>query len=418
MEEIISVIILLFSLIVSAFFSGSETALFSFPREKLQSIKKSQFTKSNIIDILENNPTGILSTILFGNLVVNIIFFCISASICYRFNIVYNNEKSILIGIITLFLIIIFGEVIPKAIGLKYSKKIIFFTSPFLIFSYKIFKPIRKIIDILINKMTLNQTDDLKFSRDELKTLIDSTASDQNFGSQEKEIIEEIFSLSSIRVRELMIPRVEIDYFNADWTVEECINKIKGINLDFLPIYSEKKENIIGFVEFSNLFVHKKSSKISELLESIIFVPENKTADHMLQQFFKENLSLVGVVDEFGGLAGIISKNILLKKIIGGSNIKDNPSIKVIDIDTYLLKGNLNIREWEELFVGFIPKEYLNLLDLDTLGGLVISILKKMPSEGDKAYLGNLCFIVDKINDHRIEYIKLKLLSNEGFRDE
>ena len=417
-EESLTITFLLITLAISAFFSGSETALFSLSEDHSQKIKKKHLSVNKLIEILESNPTGILSTILFGNLVINIIFFCISSSLIYRIDFIYKKSNGIFIGLLILVLIIIFGEVIPKAIGLKYSYKIVCIITPLIHFFYKIFKPIRILLDKLIKRISKNKNNNFKFSNEELKTLVESTNPSDDFGLQEKEIVEEIINLSLIRIREIMIPRVKLEYFNENWTVEKCLKIIKNNNSQLLPVYSDYEENLIGYIEFSDLLKNNNTIKINTLVKPIKYVPENKTADSMLNEFLNNNLMLAAVVDEFGGLSGVISKNDLLKKIIGFSNRNEKPLIELINKDTYLLKGHINIREWKELFIGSFPKEYLNSLDLDTLGGLVISILKKIPVEGEKAYLGNLCFTVDKMNDHLIENIKLKLLNNEDYRDE
>lgn len=418
LEESLTIAYLLITLFISAFFSGSETALFSLSDDNSQKIKKTGFGAGELVKTLERNPAGILSTILFGNLIINIIFFCISSSLIYRIDFVYKKSNGIFIGLLTLFLIIIFGEVIPKAIGLKYSDRIVHITAPIIHFFYKIFKPVRIILDKLIKRISRNTNSNFKFSNEELKILVDSTKPSDDFGLQEKEIIEEIINMSILRIRELMTPRVKLDYFNENWTVEKCLKMIKKSNFELLPVYSDYEENLIGCIEFSDLLKNDNTIKINTFVKPIKYVPENKTADSMLNEFLNENLMLAAVVDEFGGLSGVISKNDLLKKIISFSNTNEKLMIKSINKDTYLLNGHLNIREWKELFIGFFPKEYLNSLDLDTLGGLVTSILKKIPKEGEKAYLGNLCFTIDKMNNHSIDMINLKLLNNEDYRDE
>ena len=412
--EWVSILVMLISLSISAFFSGSETALFSLTNDDINNLKKKNYATNHLLNFFLKNPSGLLVSILFGNLIVNIVFFCVSASISYRSAQLTTENISSLIGIITLVMIIIFGEIVPKALGMSFSKKLIILSSPFLNFWNFIISPIRRNIDLLINKITPNKNLNINLSELEFKTLIDSTIQGDGFGIQEKEIVENIINLHEVKVRELMIPRVKQIFIDKNWTVEKSLNYLNKNYVDQIPVYENFEENIIGFVEIDLLLLAHSEVKILDLYKRIKFYPENKFANEMLKEFINKNLKMVGIVDEYGGLSGTLSSNEIFNYFSQKSKRKELTSIELIGENEYRLKGDLYIREWRELFLGFVPNYEIRNMDLDTISGLVISSLKKMPSVGDVVFLGNLCFTVEEVRNNRIEYVKLQLLDRKN----
>ena len=260
--EWVSILVMLISLSISAFFSGSETALFSLSNDDINNLKKKNYATNHLLNFFLKNPSGLLVSILFGNLIVNIVFFCVSASISYRSAQLTTENISSLIGIITLVMIIIFGEIVPKALGMSFSKKLIILSSPFLNFWNFIISPIRRNIDLLINKITPNKNLNINLSELEFKTLIDSTIQGDGFGIQEKEIVENIINLHEVKVRELMIPRVKQIFIDKNWTVEKSLNYLNKNYVDQIPVYENFEENIIGFVEIDLLLLAHSEVKI------------------------------------------------------------------------------------------------------------------------------------------------------------
>ena len=410
LSEWLSIFVMLVSLTISAFFSGSETALFSLSNDDIEKLKKNNQSTKSLLKFFLKNPSGLLISILFGNLIVNIVFFCTSASISFRTSQLYSATISSFIGIITLIMIILFGEIIPKAIGMSFSRRVVILSSPFLNFWNILIYPLRKNIDILISKITPNTNPNINLTEVEFKTLIDSTIQVDGFGIQEKDIVENIVKLHEVRIREIMIPRVNQTFINKNSTIAEALNLIERNNIDQLPVYENYEENIIGYVETNSLLFANKKDSISDLCIDLIFFPENKHLDEMLKECLKKDLKIVGIVDEYGGLSGTLALKDIFNYFLLESHSKETSSVELIGENEYRLKGNLNIREWRELFIGFVPNYNIRNMSLDTVSGLVISILKKMPSVGDTVFLGNLCFTIEEVRNNRIEFVKLQLL--------
>jgi CBS domain containing-hemolysin-like protein len=149
---------------------------------------------------------------------------------------------------------------------------------------------------------------------------------------------------------------------------------------------------------------------LSDHARLVRFVPETKRADEMLQEFLSEDLRMVCVVNEYGGLAGTVCLEDLLEEVVGEFDVMEAPPVEQLGESTYRLQGSLGIREWRSLFVGFLPREMMQGLALDTLSGLVVSLLKRLPKPGDVAEIGNLRFTVEQVRSNRIETVRLELV--------
>ena len=317
------------------------------------------------------------------------------------------------IGATTLLSILLFGEMIPKALGISFSEKIIRFIEKPIYAWFRFLGPFRISLEKISNWMTPTYNPSA-LTPIELKMLIESTTSGQGFGNQEKVIVEEIINLPEIRVRSLMVPRVHQKFWNIDWTVEEAINYLADHPLEILPVFKNKEDQLVGYVEVSVIFAQlDKKITLSELIEPLIFVPETMRADCMLEQFMKQSVQMVAVVDEYGGLSGTLTIDNLLHDVVGEFDWHDTSPVESLGDSTYRLEGRLSVKEWRNLFVGYIPAQVVDELALDTLSGLVISLLKRIPRVGDVVKLGNLSFTVDRVRGNRIESVLLKLDSNE-----
>lgn len=399
----------MFLLLLSAFFSGSETALFSLTRDQVLRLREDSGKVQRLMAVLERNPSGLLVAILFGNLVVNVLFFSMSAVMAVEVVAVGGAGAEALVGALVLLGILVFGEMIPKALGMSFAEKVVGVVAVPLRGWYHVLGPFRRVLERLSAWLT-PAAREVDLRPDELKMLIDSTAGDRGFGRQEKGIVEEIINLPETRVRALMVPRVSQTFWNGAWSVEQALGVAAEHPMDLLPVFMEHEEQVVGYVELSVLFAERRGERrLIELSEPVVFVPETMRADRMLERFMEEPVRMAAVVDEYGGLAGTLTVGDLLQEVMGEFGVPQVPDVEVLGEHAYRLQGQLSVREWRELFVGFVPAEAMNELALDTVSGLVVSLLKRMPVVGDEAWLGNLCFTVEQVRGHRIESVRLSL---------
>ena len=225
--------------------------------------------------------------------------------------------------------------------------------------------------------------------------------------------MEDIVNLPEIRVRELMIPRVRQLFRHSNTPSGEALRDAAEQEIELIPIYEEDEDQVFGVVEVRDLFVGNEPDRpLADYANPVKFVPETMRADAMLREFLSEGIRMVCVVDEYGGLAGTVVLEDLLEEVVGEFDVLDTPAVEQLGETTYRLQGNLGIREWRSLFIGFLPDEAMSELALDTLSGLVVSLLKRMPVSGDEARLGNLRFTVEQVRDNRIETVLLELVAN------
>jgi putative hemolysin len=399
----------------SAFFSGTESALFSLKRQQIKKLRHEGHNIERLLRLLTGNPSGLLVAILFGNLVVNILFFCTSSVFGLSMAERYGDWVQAVVGLAVLILIILLGEILPKAIGISFPERVVRLNSLFLLGWFHILGPIRRVLEVVTRKMEPEEDLEHRITPEELRMLIDATHHDPSFGRQEKAIVEDIVNLPELRVRELMLPRVEQMFRRAEAPAGEALIEAAERGIELIPVYEGEEDNIIGVVEVRELFIAAKpDDPLRGYVQPIRFVPETRRADAMLREFLDDSLKMVCVVNEYGGLSGTIVLEDLLEEVVGEFDVLEVPEVEQLGEATYRLRGNLGIREWRTMFVGLLPREVMHGLALDTLSGLVVSLLKRMPQAGDKAYIGNLSFTVEQVRSNRIESVLLELVSEHN----
>lgn len=414
-DHLISLLGMLVLLGCSAFFSGTETALFSLSPGQVKKLRQEGRQVERLLALLVDNPSGLLVAILFGNLVVNILFFCMSAVLALDIAAVYGEWWQAVVGLAVLVVVILCGEILPKALGISFPERLVSINARFLVGWFHLLGPVRIVLEAIARWLEPRKHIAHRLNPRELHMLIDATQHDDSFGHQEKAIVEDIVHLPEMRVRELMVPRVKQLLRPADAVVGEALAEAAEREIDLIPIYEGREDQVVGVVEVRELFICEDPTRSLRLFaKPVAFVPETKRADEMLREFLEGDLRMVCVVDEYGGLAGTICLEDLLEEVVGEFDVHEAPAVEQLAEATYRLPGALGIREWRSLFVGFLPDEAMRTLALDTLSGLVVSLLKRLPVVGDQAELGNLRFTVEQVRARRIESVILELVDVEG----
>ncbi len=414
-EHFIALLAMALLLLLSAFFSGTETALFSLTREQVKRLRGQGHHVEKTLALLAENPSGLLIAILFGNIVVNILFFSLSVVVALGFGRRYGEGWEVAIGAVVLVLVILGGEIFPKALGISFPERVVRLNSLPLRSWFHLLGPVRRVLEAITRRLEPIGQRENQLNADELKLLIEATRHDPTFGKQEKAIVEDIVNLPEIRVRELMVPRVEQLFRRVDAPAGEALSAAAEQEVELIPVYEGEEDNIVGVVEVRDLFISGDAAlPLSAFVRPVRFVPETKHADEMVREFLAEDLRMVCVVDEYGGLAGTVCLEDLLEEVVGEFDALEVPAIEQLGESTYRLQGSLGIREWRSLFVGFLPDEVVRTLALDTVGGLVVSLLKRMPEPGDVVEVRNLRFTVGPVRSNRIESVLLELSARGG----
>lgn len=411
-DNFVSLITMAVLLLISAMFSGAETAMFSLSKYKLAKLEEEKCSSAKIIISLLKNPSNLLGSILLGNMTVNIFFFCISTIINFHIGKDYGTWYLIPFWIVTLLSLIIFGDIIPKVYGIKYPVSLSKLTCyPIATWQY-ISRPVRALVNIIVNKLGPKHKKKSHINTNELKMLLRLSQKDGHINEYTSEMIEDIIKLSSLQVKHIMIPRSDCIQCSNNDTIDDAIKLAKFHNLFLLPVYEGKKDELIGFVDIKKIcFAENLQDKIQNYIIPAKFIPETKNVGSLLIEMFKGEPKMLFIVDEYGDITGTITIDKILKEVVGEiehtkaeSNV---PLVEKLSENTYRLQANLSFTEWQNLFGNTL--ETTELFNVHSIGGFITYLLGKIPKEGESVTFKNLTFTVESVVKNRIRTIILKL---------
>ncbi|MCU0857840.1 MAG: hemolysin family protein [Pontiellaceae bacterium] len=417
-HEILSSLLLMPVLLaLSAFFSCSETALFSLSPESVRTLRKYKRLE-DLLSLLHNDPSGLLSAILFGNLLVNVLFFCTGAETLSRLADGRGDLIEALGGVLLLLLVILLGEIVPKAVGVAHPNGVLLITAMPLRSWFYFSRPFRLAAGRLLARMGVKEVSSgggARLNRNELKELLNAVQHEPGFGAREKEILEDIVNLPDVRVREVMVPRIRVLRASLHTNRRDLFESARCRECNLALIYREQDDDLIGYVRVHELFMDAgRTESLEPFIRPLVFVPETKRADVLLREFMANDWQMVAVVDEYGGLSGTVTLEDLLAEVIGDFEPGKADHIQKLDEVTYRLNGQLSIRDWRELFTGFLPGQEVDTLAFATLGGFIISLLGRMPRTGDSVAVRNLELTVETMHNRRIGTVLLRLNEPEA----
>ncbi len=416
---------MLFLLCFSAFFSATETAFFSLTREEVNRFGKSNSKSEKLVHALLKTPKNLLTTILLGNMLANIGFYCTSYGLAQKIAVDSTYGGIWVAGTVcvcSLLTIIIMGEVIPKNIAVKipdqYSRWV---AMPIYLFD-KLFFPFRVVLTSIINSISKifdkGGGDEKCVTIDELKMLVEFSEKQGIVDREERSMIHGILDFKRAQIKEIMLPRVDMNLYDIADPVQGLIELARETKETKFPIYEETPDNIIGIVHAKDIFLHPKV-QLKDILKPVQFVPEPKSIEGLLRQFRREGSQLAIVVDEHGGTAGLITLEDIIEEIVGeiqDEHEKPRETINKIDENRYLISGNLSLRDWSDTFGMEIEP-----MGVDTIGGLVIALLEHIPQKGDSVKYEDFVFTVEGVRKRRITSIlqemKVKSESDEDEND-
>ncbi|GAB4170997.1 MAG: hemolysin family protein [Calditrichia bacterium] len=420
MEESPLIISFIFIVLLglSAFFSGSETAFFSLSASQIQNLKKKKNQSSRLIYFLLSNSQQLLITIIVGNTIVNVTTATVAAILTHKIATAYHFPKEIIyiLDVIAVsFVIMVVSEIIPKTVAVKKPIKFASVAARPVLFFYFLFFPVSFMINAIsaqLQKGLMPKASKNGLSEEEIKTLVEVGAEHGTLEQEEKEMIASIFDFTETAAKEIMVPRTDMVVIEKNTTFEEIVNIIRKSGYSRIPVYSEKIDNIIGILYAKDLlpFLDRKS-KTNFSLEKIIhtpyFVPENKKIHELLKDFQEEKIHMAIIVDEYGGVEGLITLEDIIEEIVGeiqDEYDKEEALYHKISNHQYICDGKIPIEELEELLgIEIEPTE-----DVETLSGLVLNQLQKIPHEGDAIDYNHWRITILKVDKNRIQKVRLE----------
>ncbi|MGM0602328.1 MAG: hemolysin family protein [Bacillota bacterium] len=407
---VLELLILAALLFFSAFFSGSETAFMAVNRIKIKERVQRGDDKASRVDKLLNNQTKLLTTILIGNNLVNIAASSIATALAIR--LFGNKGIGIATGAVTL-LILVFGEITPKALGNNKSVKYTETAAPFLFYMGKLLAPFiylfTKIVKIFVGDKDLISSAFL--SEEEIRRFVEVSHREGIIKETEQEMIQSVFEFDDTLVKEIMIPRTDMVCIEKSAGLEELIGLAVEKGHSRIPVFEESIDNIIGLIYIKDLLEllleKEKEVSIEDFVKPIYFIPEGKPINQLLSEMKKRKEHMAVVIDEYGGTAGLITIEDLLEEIVGDIQDEFDLEPKYIEIlsdKELMLDGRVDIDELNELLHNPLPVSE----DYETISGLILYYLNRLPEAGDRIDLDELEVIVEDVLDNRIRKIRLK----------
>jgi len=400
----------------SAFFSGSETALFSLSRVSVERLRQKHPPRGQMIFRLLSNPRRLLISIVVGNMLVNIF----SSSLAERISahlFFYSSLRYlawVFSAVVMTFLILIFGEVIPKMIAINRASGFSLKVAPAILVLDALVSPLRKVIRFISDRavMILDKKRppfEAPLTKEELDTAIRLGTHEGTLNGEEREMIAEVFRLGDKSVKQLMTPRTEIVSFEVDTDFSEIAPLIREKEYSRIPIYSGKKENVIGILYPKDLILARargvEKIELGNFLRRPYFIPPTMEASRLLREFLKKKIHIALVVDEYGGLSGLITLDDLIEEIVGEIRERGEPPLdyETVDENTVRVRGRMELEHINErLGLGLSSEESV------TLGGFLCERLGHIPQAGETYREGKVRFEVVNLKGNRIGQVLIK----------
>ncbi|MBF1051541.1 MAG: HlyC/CorC family transporter [Peptostreptococcaceae bacterium] len=410
MSDLPLIMLLVVLVAMSAFFSSAETSLVNMSKIRLKHLVKENVKNADILEKLYENSDRLIGAILIGNNIVNVATSSIATTIAT--NKFANAGIGIAVGLTTL-VILIFGEITPKNLALKNSEQISLAIAPIILFLVRIFTPVLIIlnaISAMISKFFGAQSLDQKptITQDELKTIVDVSSMEGVLEVDETEMIQNIFEFKDLTVEDIMIQRRDIVAVSTDMSYQEIIDIFKEKQLSRLPVYTDTIDDIVGLLYAKDLFFGEKINKnfdIQDIMREPVYVNEFVKISDFFKKMQKNKTHIAIVLDEYGGVAGIVTMEDLIESIVG--DIYDeydqkNEDFQKLKDNIYVINANSKLDDVQALLgIELISNDY------ESLGGYIMDKMGKIPKEGDVLEEEKLRFLIISMDKNRINKIKV-----------
>ena len=420
---IISTIAVLIFLLLSAFFSGSETALTGASEAfMLDKDKKEHNSRAKIINKLFKQRDKLIITTLLGSNLFNTLATSLATSVLIG---VFGYEGVAYATIVMTFLVLVYTDMLPKSYSVKHANKVALAVAPMVKFWVYFFSPITYLLQKIVHltfkifKLPFNDTNNDESTISEIRGAIYMYNGEQK--KEEKEMLKSILDLRDIVVYDVMNHRRNLFSLDIDLPVEKIIQKVKNCPFSRIPLYQGRPENIVGIIRVKSLFkaaIEKKGKydeiNIREIMTKPWFIPDNTSLMQQLQLFRSRREHFAIVVDEYGDLQGIVTLEDILEEIVG--DINDESDISNLDVmgirkitdNTYIVDGQVPLRDINRKFNWNINDE-----NAVTIAGYLLDMTRTIPEEGQRFVFDGFQFEIIKRNKNQISSVKISKLQEE-----
>lgn len=417
---VIRVVLVVVCLVLSAFFSSSETALTTVNLIRIRNLADNGDKAAAWVLKARRDQSKMLGAILIGNNVVNL---SASSMLTVLVTDVFGSQAvGAATGVLTL-LVLLFGEITPKTIATLEAEKNALRFARVICFLMTILTPVIFVVNLLSGGvLRLLGVDPNKptdsITEDELRTIVEVGHEKGVIESEEKEMINNVFDLGDSVARDIMVPRIDMSFVDVEASYEELMEIFRRDHYTRLPVYEDNTDNVIGIINMKDLILleDKAAFSVRDYLRQPLFTFESKKLSELMIEMRKTSNNIVIVLDEYGATAGLITLEDILEEIVG--DIRDEfdadeeDELKEISKGEYLADGSMNLDDINDRLGLELVSE-----DFDSLGGFMIDRLEHLPAEGEEVDTEEVRLVVEKVNKNRIDkvhiYVK-KTVANEA----
>ena len=399
--------------LLSAFFSGAETSITATGTGKLRTLQeqgKYKFLNSTFQWLIDDTQEA-LTVCLIANNVVNISASALASSVVLN---LFGSSALVFVVPVMTVLIVILGEILPKSAAMVYSENVLIFASPILRILAFLISPIawamKKCVTGIGFLLHIDLgTQQVFVTRDEIEQVVKIGEESGALEASERRMIDGIIDFDETKVHEIMVPRTDMIFLEADDTLADAVKLFIEEGHSRIPVYEESPDNIIGILyvkdTLKNLLDSNLNCDVRNLLRKPIFVPETIRTAELLENMRREHIHIAIIVDEYGGVAGLVTMEDILEQIVGeiqDEYDQETPEIQKLDDGSYLVQGVISLENLsEELGTEFESE------DAESLGGLVLTLSGSFPEEGEIFEYNGWQIKVEGLEDHRITMLKL-----------
>jgi len=428
MELFWEILLILGLILINGFFAAAEIAIIALRKSKTQELIKQGIKSAEIVNEFQNNSQSFLATIQVGITFVGTFASAFGgarmiddvgpliAKIPLVFFKTYSDPIAFIVVVVLIsYFSLVLGELVPKALALHFTEKVALGVSyPIKFFSYifKVFVVILTFSSNILLSPFKNKKGykDAGISEAELRSLLAEGTAAGTIEKREHQFLENVFEFGDLDVGKVMIPHNRMDIFDVELTETELVNKLLKHNHTRIPVYEDKVDNIIGIIYSKDVFAKlakKQSIDVRSILRVPLFVPSTQRLHDLLQKFKKAKMHMAIVLDEYGGVDGLITLEDILEEIVG--DIQDEADkldnqITKRDDGTYIIDGVTSITDFNRELGTSLPED----ASYSSISGFILDLVKRFPNEGEKIKYENLRFKIKAKNNKRIKKISVR----------
>lgn len=411
----IQLLILLFLLALSGFFSSSETALTTVNKIRMRTLADAGDDRALFVLKVIGNPSKMLSAILIGNNIVNLYASSLSTMLATK---LWGNEAvGLATGVLTL-LILVFGEITPKTISTISAETIALRFARIIYMLMVVLTPVIAVVNQLsFMVLRLLRVDPNKkaeaITEDELRTIVEVSHEEGVIESEEKKMINNVFDFGDSVAKDIMVPRIDMSFVDVNAAYPELMDQFREEKYTRFPVFEETTDNVIGVINIKDIFLggDVEDFSVRKFLRQPLYTYEFKKVSELMLEMRKTDVNIVIVLDEYGATAGLITLEDMLEEIVG--EIRDEYDgdeeelVRELGECEYVVEGSMKLDDLNDRLGLSLESE-----DYDSIGGLVIGYLDHLPEEGEDVTIGNVRLVVEHVEKNRIDKIHVYILES------